>query len=278
MKRHAILIVTGTLVAAALLAGADAGGTKKVFSHKFHINDAGAECATCHDVKNSDEPRLNQEACKDCHDTGAPAWMLPARHRKLVFAYPHKRHAGSKELACKNCHQAVADDAIPDGKPFLTPDRCLACHAEKGTGARATECVKCHGVDQKTVRPTSHKIAWPVKHGGAAQLVEKGEHGKDCTLCHGEAACRACHTQTRPKSHTGLWRVRTHGTAAGWDRDRCKTCHETGTCVRCHQQTAPMSHTGAWKQVHGLTAGSKDNEHCRACHQTGFCNTCHRLK
>ena len=275
LNRTRLLIVA--LAAAALLAGAAAGGAAKTFSHKFHIGDAGADCATCHETAKGDTPTVKSAGCADCHDKGTPAWKLDAHARRLHVKFPHQRHAAIKGVECKTCHAAMATDGLKDGQPIIGFERCGACHAERKVAVNMNDCAKCHGVDQKAVRPTDHKIGWSAKHGEASEWVEKGEHGKDCQLCHGQAACRACHLQSTPRSHTGLWRLRTHGAAAGWDRDKCKTCHETGTCVRCHTQSTPMSHAGAWKQTHGLTAGSKDNEHCKACHQTGWCNSCHRL-
>lgn len=284
MKCTPTWIVLGTLAAAAVAGGAAAGGAKKTFSHKYHIADAGAECATCHETGEGDTPLLKNAACADCHDKGTPAWKLDTRARKLRLKFPHQRHAAARGVECKTCHAATATDGVKDGAPLIGFEQCGACHAGRKVAVNVNDCANCHsgssggrGVDARAVRPTDHDIGWTTRHGEAAVWTGQGEHGRDCQLCHGTGACRACHLQSAPKSHNGLWRLRTHGAAAGWDRDRCKTCHETGTCVRCHQQTTPMSHAGAWKQTHGLTAGAKDNDRCKACHQTGWCNSCHRL-
>ncbi|MBI5524899.1 MAG: hypothetical protein HY897_01050 [Deltaproteobacteria bacterium] len=274
-RTNVILTMAAAVVFAA---GSEASAAdKKPFSHLFHVSEAGADCAVCHDVK-AEKPAIMTTGCADCHDQGAPAWFLPAHHRKSPIAFPHARHAEGKNLACTACHEDVAGDSINEGAPFLPQAKCASCHAGKKVAIPDAACTKCHGFDSKKSPPGSHRTAWRKRHGGEAAWVEKGEHGKDCTLCHGDGACRTCHMQSTPQSHTGLWRVHTHGTAASFDRDRCKTCHETGTCIRCHTNSRPASHVGAWKQVHGLTAGSKDNESCRACHQPGWCAQCHRKK
>ena len=86
---------------------------------------------------------------------------------------------------------------------------------------------------------------------------------------------QSCHNLVMPRSHNGLWRVRMHGLAASWDRDRCKTCHESGVCVRCHATERPLNHVGNWGTVHGLAASTSDNEHCATCHRGSFCVQCH---
>jgi hypothetical protein len=275
MKRTNIAIAAAVLVLAAAIAARAAD--KKPFSHKFHISDAGADCAACHDAK-AGRPELTTKGCADCHDKGTPAWSIPARHRESAIKFPHRRHADAKGLACKTCHDDVASDAVRDGSAFLPYAKCVSCHAEKKVAISDSACAKCHGADAEKTPPPGHKEAWPARHGKEASWVEKGEHGKDCSLCHGDSSCRACHMLSTPKDHTGLWRVRTHGSAASFDRDRCKTCHETGTCVRCHATSKPANHAGAWNSLHGLTAGAKDNESCRACHQKGWCKQCHRKK
>ena len=278
MKHNRTWIIVVTLLAAALLAGGAAAGGAKVFSHKYHIGDAGADCATCHDTTKGDLPLLKNAGCKDCHDKGTPAYAPVPRPRKLHAAFPHQRHAAMKGVECKTCHAGVPDDRMDDGKPVLGFERCTACHAAKKAPVELNACKKCHGADQKKVKPADHALGWATRHGEASQWAGKDDHGKDCATCHGAGTCRACHLQSTPKDHTGLWRARMHGTAASWDRDRCKTCHETGTCVRCHAQSKPMNHVGAWKATHGLTAGATDNEHCKACHQAGWCASCHRQK
>lgn len=214
---------------------------------------------------------INQEGCAECHDDGVPAWVLPAKASRLPFAFPHRLHADAAE--CKQCHQAVADETQPASKPLLDHERCEACHKEHG--AEVGQCKQCHGVDASKSKPADHAHAWQRKHGEESRWRQFGRHGQDCSLCHRSDGCQTCHKTSRPQNHTGLWRTRTHGLAAEWDRAACKTCHETGACIRCHQATQPLNHKGAWRSTHGLAAQSRSNEHCATCHQLSWCAACH---
>jgi hypothetical protein len=254
-----------------LAATSQAADPAKPFSHKQHLEE-GAECATCHKaVEGQALPVLNQEGCTDCHDDGAPAWTLPAKAARLPFAFPHALHAEAAE--CKDCHQAVAEETQAAGKLPVDHARCTACHQENDVAVR--QCKQCHGVDATKVKPADHAQAWSRKHGEESRWRQFGQHGQDCSLCHRADGCQTCHKSARPRNHTGLWRTRTHGVAAGWDRDACKTCHETGACIRCHQTSQPLNHKGAWRSTHGLAAQSRSNEHCTTCHQLSWCAACH---
>jgi hypothetical protein len=154
--------------------------------------------------------------------------------------------------------------------------------ADKGSEPSATEvsdknCGRCHENSRMdSIKPPTHDRTWIAAHGRAARWSRESKHGRECALCHRNAQCVSCHRTTAPRSHTGLWNVRLHGTAAAWDRDSCRTCHETGSCVSCHRRTPPLNHRGAWLTNHGRTAGFTHN--CLACHPSGWCIACHRGK
>jgi hypothetical protein len=78
----------------------------------------------------------------------------------------------------------------------------------------------------------------------------------------------------RPKSHTGLWRLRTHGAAAAFDSESCRTCHVTGMCIQCHRTNAPLKHRGAWSKLHDYAAGTFADSNCYVCHNKGQCLAC----
>ena len=247
------------------------------------------DCATCHEAVATDsqakgEPAMPIDRCFGCHsdyDIDTPVAKCASCHSANsiktdpAYPFPHKPHADM--LDCTGCHQG-AQGIHPKGTTRMPVDRCFGCHTEYGVDVPAAKCTACHAVDMKNVRPPDHKSAWPIEHGIEARWRVFAQHGKDCELCHRNDACIACHKTTRPRSHTGLWRNRTHGTNAAWDRDSCKTCHETGQCIRCHQTTKPMNHRGGWTSVHGLSAQTKSNEHCFVCHKSGWCESCHRGK
>lgn len=247
--------------------------TPASFDHAMHLEE-GAECSGCHvAAQGADSMTVNKEACLDCHDDGAPAYSLAARSRDLKAAFPHKLHAES--LECGDCHGAIPKNEVKAGEPVMGFDRCAECHTENDVTIEAGNCNACHGKNMKLEKPDDHQGLWLKLHGDESTWRVFDEHGKDCKACHGTDACSSCHKENRPSSHTGLWRMRGHGLAAGWERESCKTCHETGTCVRCHKETKPLSHRGAWDSFHGFAAESTGNEHCATCHSPGECAQCH---
>ena len=255
------------------LLGAAAAVEDKPFSHKLHVEEQEVPCKSCHDTTQAEGlPTLKTKGCGKCHDDGVPGYQGPTA-RKLGVQFPHAAHAAKGR--CSVCHQDVLDDAHADSAPLTDPKRCFSCHEERSAAVAESECARCHGEDLKRVRPADHDGSWAERHGDASRWRVFDEHGKSCSQCHSPATCTSCHMTQQPKSHNGLWRVRAHGLAAEWDRDRCKTCHTSGQCTQCHRDTKPINHTGGWLQRHGLVAGARSNESCNVCHQSGWCASCH---
>ena len=242
------------------------------FSHQFHLDEQGASCTDCHDLSGSRLPTVKKSACADCHDE-VPKYQYGHRSRPLQVKFPHAVHADSFE--CKECHAKTIGDTQTAGEPIMPQPGCIGCHEENGIAVAPSACAKCHGADKKREKPLDHAVNWERKHPQEAKWRVFDQHGKDCKMCHGQDTCLTCHKNNKPRSHTALWRVRTHGVSAEWDREGCKTCHETGTCIRCHRTTAPLSHKGAWRQTHGLAAQTRSNEHCTVCHSRSECIACH---
>ncbi|MBM4355950.1 MAG: hypothetical protein FJ109_19540, partial [Deltaproteobacteria bacterium] len=220
-----------------------------------------------------ERPNLSLEFCAGCHDSKM-AWQLRSRHARGGIPFPHAKHAAAVE--CLECHAGTASDAAGDGKPFLTFDRCIACHDRNGIEIAGGNCAACHAKDMRRTSPADHDAAWTFQHGPAAGWRVFDRHGKDCSTCHRSDACVSCHAKVRPRTHTSLWRLRTHGFAASYDEESCRTCHEQSACVRCHKETEPMSHRGAWKKLHGTAAGGQSAQHCAVCHGSNDCASCHR--
>jgi c(7)-type cytochrome triheme protein len=276
-------LAAGALALSAPLAVA-AGDGPAGFPHRIHL-ESGAECGDCHADSTSPGgvPTISPDACAKCHDDGREAHASAAIGGKpaKAVAFPHRTHA--KALDCKECHGQIASgsDAPPGAAETGRMDwkRCRGCHEENGVEVPAGKCVACHGVDMRHAKPADHAVAgWPSKHGREAGWRDIEQHGEACGQCHKRSSCKACHQVARPASHSGLWRVRTHGIEAGWDRSSCKTCHETPACVRCHKQTRPVNHTGGWSKLHGLSARTRDNSHCSTCHSLSYCAACHSRK
>lgn len=258
-------------LAACLVLLLPAGARAAPFPHPLHLGE-GLECAACHDGSVPGKPAPKRDACTDCHEavpevTGGRPW------RPLDVPFPHGLHAEAQ--ACRDCHGATADGSRVPGERLLKPTRCFQCHRENGVDLPEARCDACHGPGRTRRPPADHGVSWAERHGREAGWRVFGDHGTDCRLCHDERSCNGCHQAKRPASHTALWRVRLHGTSAGWDRDGCRTCHEPGSCVSCHRRTRPENHRGAWKALHGLAAGSRTSESCATCHSLGWCQACH---
>ncbi len=261
------------LVVSAALAAPELADKLPFFSHSVHIGE-GAECKDCHlNADTADKPSIAADYCSGCHD-GPMQYRLKSRHAKGAALFPHARHAAA--LDCKECHADTVADADVAGKPVMAFDRCTACHKDNGIEIAGSNCAACHGKDMRRSVPADHDSAWSIQHGAAARWRVFDRHGKDCSTCHRNDACVSCHAKTQPRSHTSLWRLRTHGNAASFNEESCHTCHQTSACIRCHKETAPLSHKAGWKSLHGTAAGGDSAQHCAVCHGPKDCSTCHK--
>ena len=245
------------------------------FPHDVHVTNFEVKCDDCHAQGPTGLPAQPQDVCLGCHEPSVPEYVTWKRP-PLEAPFPHRVHA--RALDCLSCHRQVLDDKRVRGVPVMPRKECAECHSRQGLKTAFRQCTACHQGDQRKQRPVNHGSGWLEGHGLAADARGFEQHGaNDCELCHVDDGCVKCHRERRPRSHTGLWSIRLHGTAASFDSDGCKTCHETGVCVRCHQSTRPMNHVGAWNTLHGLAAGVTGNESCRACHSAAQCTSCHRV-
>lgn len=252
--------------------------TDKPMSHADHLGARKAKCKDCHvEADRRALPRLAYEGCATtaCHGRKFEAVAVKTPSRDLRAYFPHDTHVGAKDLECKECHKATVEDAQSASEPLVARPACTSCHDDRKVQLTEVQCARCHKPDPLEVQPKDHDVLWTKKHGPRSKWVANGEHGQDCATCHTRSKCVSCHATTAPGSHDGLWRTRTHGRFAAWDRESCKTCHETGTCDGCHKRTAPLNHRGAWRSLHGLAASVKSNESCMVCHQPGWCVSCH---
>lgn len=270
------ILVTALLLAGVLRvtpAASDGAQAERpvTFSHKAHIGQ-GLDCAACHDARAVPTPVVKPSACKDCHDPEAPRFVSGNWARRLKAGFPHRKHI--ENLACIDCHRGVANDSVVAPAPVMTVADCQKCHQDKDAGPSMARCAACHRGDMKHTAPDDHGRDWLARHGEESRFREP-EHGRECAQCHSRGACASCHRERRPQSHSSLWRMRTHGQEAEWDRDRCRTCHESGSCIRCHKTTRPLTHQGTWSRTHGALAEDTANPRCAVCHGASFCQACH---
>lgn len=242
------------------------------FSHELHVGDQ-SDCLCCHMRWATDQLRPDELLCTPCHDEPMTGARLRAKARKMKIPFRHATHVSSTE--CRRCHRGIESDDIREGEPTLEPADCFSCHKAEGVETPESNCTACHGEDERLRRPDDHGKLWKRRHGEESGWRVFDQHGRDCQICHGNDACVTCHRRERPMDHTGLWRLRTHGKAAAWDRDRCKVCHESGFCIRCHQNTRPLNHIGAWSLLHARALNGAGASSCYVCHAPGWCNSCH---
>lgn len=274
MNRKTTIAVSVVLLLAGVgLATPHLAERPPLFSHAAHLKE-GPDCKDCHAQSDTAGlPQLDPESCKNCHDNPM-TWSLKARHGRLKAAFPHRKHADAAD--CKDCHQATVTETGKTGKTVLGYTDCVSCHEKNGLTLAGGNCAACHGSNVRQQKPSDHDAGWTARHGHEARWRVFDRHGMDCSTCHRSDACTSCHATSKPRNHTALWRIRTHGFAAEFDSESCKTCHETGSCVQCHKETVPLSHKGAWKSLHGTAAGSGSAQQCAVCHGPTDCASCHR--
>ena len=293
-------VVPGIVVAAgvlAIVAGTSACGVvrgifvsaspePRPFNHAAHL-DRGLDCASCHATaeKEASAGMPSKDDCMTCHEEidkepgrpkvktvawfldelGRPAWSRFTKQDAEV-KFTHAAHA-AKQVQCAACHAGIAKDTglVPSGPQRMAS--CTSCH--ELTRAK-NDCATCHTELDRMVAPRNHALAWKGTHGACARAGREASTANDCAMCHGKNECATCHQTEMPANHTGFWRMKGHGAAAGVDRQRCSTCHSSDSCNRCHEETAPMSHGAGWAA----------SGHCTGCHvplqSSPSCFTCHR--
>lgn len=252
------------------------------------------ECIDCHAKDDPHQGSLGKD-CGRCHrpEKGAPKF----RHDSMT-GFPLKgAHRG---VDCALCHQPRSRTtgalSVTEWKKAEAPKldrrfpvrgrKCSQCHTDPHHGYMGDDCDVCHsatnfyeltGPRARAILPGSHRGSWLRRHTWLP-FSERDLRGNElnCSTCHGTPACRNCHRTQKPRSHTGLWRLKTHGFSAEFNPSSCSVCHQRSACTGCHRRTAPLNHRGAWRTVHGYAAGGFGASNCYVCHQRLDCLACHR--
>lgn len=156
---HKNLEVEGTLPQSHL--AHDAGWIRE---HGIQAASSGEACASCH----------KESFCASCHGQTVPALpsavrfadpFTPSVHR-ANFVARHSLEAKSEPGACSTCHQ---------------PDRCIACHADRGVASNPQR--------------SPHPAGW-VGIGNNLHGREARRDPASCASCHdgaGQQLCIDCH-------------------------------------------------------------------------------------
>ncbi len=245
------------------------GGTTPTipFNHKFHLEDAGAECSACHKQASSATsaatmllPKL--EDCYACHaqadvdwptpaDTSAP-W--PAPRTDLVF--DHSKHIGLG-LDCATCHGNVRKAEASPSRAMPSMSLCTDCHTKREVN---TSCNTCH-TQVGLLRPKDHGPDWILDH----PEVARGDAGT-CENCHTQTYCSECH----------------EGAALGLNIKNLKDAPvekigPLGAALEGRDLLIlQRAHDLNYRYTHGADVRAKTSD-CAVCHDAEtFCNACHR--
>lgn len=132
------------------------------FSHKVHVVDEEMECSDCHDGVNTVRAGMpDTNECFQCHRAGETdhpdeevivgygrrkeeiPWQQVNRNAGHVY-FSHRVHTTLAEIACEECHGAVAELDVPTPRPTAalhSMKACMNCHTARGA---TNECVVCH--------------------------------------------------------------------------------------------------------------------------------------
>lgn len=287
MKR---LLFIPTLTVAALLVIAASGSAPQLssgrlkFSHLFHVQEAGVECAQCHsgvEASSSGRDRLipGMDVCATCHDVESesgcischpdPNNIIPAPAAGHLYeAFSHKAHTA--KATCEKCHQLQTGAPTTRGSYPAMKD-CAECHAQSAVDLT---CARCHTAGMPPP-PLSHRVDWTHRHGEDARFERA-----DCATCHegtgAPTTCVQCHQGAEFGSPHPRNFVHSTAYIRGGGFADCQSCHEAESfCATCHQQTMvlPSNHSRAgWAtpspSAGGLHArkGEADMESCLICH------------
>ena len=283
-SKTALRNAAGLLLALVLLSGCDKeNGYTLAFSHNLHVKDNSMACSDCHGkMKDGDFAMPDHAACKDCHGD----WI----DTKTISTN-----------TCGKCHKVSELNALPAAysnapsekakslfvHTSATTNRCADCHGsflEKGLGyvpemthavkvgmrqkahSWGMDCSACHTDVNRQTPPPNHQQNWGRLHGLLGRQPDNA-----CSVCHPQDTCRTCHQTTKPESHNNLWRLKTHGSQAAFDRERCLVCHRQDSCAVCHATTEPQSHNASWLHNHcyNCHAGAPAQNACVVCHPGG---------
>lgn len=276
------------------------------------------------------------QSCESCHSASDDQRMTVTGTERLETCWGCHAHEATDHFAtsaaCETCHVSLAETsfsrarigALPapethadplflaEGHGALAPgyaDRCATCHTRE-------RCVACH-VDGGLVEIQAIPSAPPEMElpPQGAEYPEPASHLDDgwldahrlqapvreCSTCHAQDDCRACHVGSvptlvealprraesaapgvglvarAPESHASKFFLDAHGPLAAADGQSCATCHVETFCVDCHDGPPAGGgyHPASFVARHASSAFGRTDE-CATCHSTEvFCRSCH---
>ena len=236
------------------------------FSHKFHLEEVGAECTSCHpgaeeSEKSSDNNLPTMDACGECHDVESEENCkqchiseevlepFPNPPRKLIFN--HKLHVEGQSLECTVCHKGL--EKVEYASPANLPDMAVCADCHNNEKAPQT-CAECHPADF-VLLPENHQGDWRREHALVARMGDD-----NCVMCHTKSDCQEC--------HQGAPLISGKSGAGRFGPDLPSLHSQKG-------QVSQRVHDLNYVYTHGMDAKGKVAD-CQACHEvTQFCTECH---
>jgi hypothetical protein len=282
--RTVLRSAAGLLLVWALVSGCDKeNGYTLKFSHNLHVKDSGMACGDCHGkIKDGNFSGLTHAECKECHGDWVETTTIAATtcgkcHLKnlkelgpvtssnapTVPAISLFVHTAATSNRCADCHGAFLAKGL-DYVPEMT--RKVNVGIREQAHRWGLECSACHTDLDRRTPPPSHRGNWKKLHGPLGTQPDNA-----CTVCHTPDSCRECHETEKPRTHNTMWRLKTHGSQAAFDRERCLVCHQQDSCVACHEETRPRTHNASWRRNHCYSCheGPAVQNSCAACHEGG---------
>jgi hypothetical protein len=282
-----IIIICGIVIAGQIKWNSDL-----TFSHKYHIEEEGAECTDCHETvdestSGADDLLPKMSACFECHDDVQDDCSFchkNSKDKRIVLPrittyspkFNHKKHV-DEGVSCIKCHTDINQkESVSAGVHLPVMSDCMNCHE---TPATIAGCYKCHTTNE-TLTPESHAQAWISQHG-----MESEAGDQTCNSCHTKSYCIDCHNGANlfNQSHAPEF-ISSHSISFSVRESNCQNCHQgLDDCRECHTQVnyvIPVSHSmPTWKGELHAQEGREDFDNCMVCHTPGeaTCVSCHNL-
>lgn len=258
------------------LSSCDESMVEYTFPHKPHHEDE-MTCDTCHEVDGETLTMPVFDACLTCHEPDGdelvscnscheqynikPEAESIVSHKDLFAKYlsenwhdvemNHEQYVEVGEDSCLVCHENITQSLHSSVENLPSMEVTMAFHK---TNEMSNDCQMCHTEINTQTPPASHDFSWKKHHGFAREFQDMDS----CMMCHQEEnTCNSCHEVEEPQSHTNMFRRKTHGLQAAFDRDSCLVCHRNDECNSCHIAAADP-----------VPAASYHNPgaNCTACH------------
>lgn len=238
-----------------------------IFSHKYHIEEVGADCSDCHlNVHGSSSSDTNllpkMEQCYSCHveeDTECSVCHVSEdyvefENPKRDYKFNHSAHGTEREDVCSTCHKGIEKVDLATFKQIPEMEYCMGCHNDTEASG---DCSVCHfETEIAQLRPSSHLPDWTLSHSEEARFSEN-----ECAACHTESFCQDCHDVDELITVTGERMDFFSPNVASVDEEK--------------GQALQKVHGLDYRYTHSFDAKGKTFD-CAVCHEMNdFCATCH---